>query len=121
MIRRILIVVLVAWIGIAPAIANACAARCQMSAASTHGGSDEQSQSDAGGVPDCHGTNDHEQEPKMPDGGSMVIACFVAASAAISAFTVPVMKIDIASMQHASVLLPPLSFETSAPTKPPQA
>ena len=121
MFRRILIVVLVAWIGIAPAIANACAARCQMSSATTHDVSDEPSHSNVSSVPDCHGTNDHEQDPKMPDGGAMVIACFVAASTAISAFTVPVMTIDIASMQHASVLLPPVSFETSAPTKPPQA
>ena len=121
MIRRILIAVLVAWIGIAPAIANSCAAGCPMSSASTNSVRDEQLQSDVSAARDCHGQKDHQQDTKMPDGTSMVVACFVAASTAISGFSVPVLTIDIVSVQHASVLLPPLSFETSAPTKPPQA
>lgn len=118
MIRRFLIAALIAWIGIAPAIAHSCAAGCQMSSASMHMSDDLQPQSDA---PDCHGQKDHQQDTKMPDGGAMVVACLVAASAASSAFSVPVVMIEIASVQHASVLVPPLSFETSAPRKPPKA
>ena len=120
MVRRLLIVLLVAWIGIAPAIANSCAAGCQMSGASMHSDHDSQPHSDASSAPDCHGQDGH-QDKKAPDGSSMVVACFVAASAAIPAISFPLLHIEIAAVQHASVLLPPLTFETSAPIKPPQA
>ena len=120
MVRRLLIVLLVAWIGIAPAIANSCAADCQMSGAAMHGGDISQPHSDVSGSPDCHGQNDH-QDTKVPDGGAMVTACFVAAASAIPAISFALLKVDIASVQHAFVLLPPLTFETSAPIKPPQA
>ena len=120
MVRRLLIVLLVAWIGIAPAIANSCAAGCQMSGVAMHGGDNSQPHSDVSGTPDCHGQNDH-QDTKVPDGGAMVVACFVAAATAIPAISFPVLNIEIASVRHPLVLLPPLTFETSAPIKPPQA
>ena len=121
MFRCVISALLAACIGIAPAIANSCASACQMGAASMQHVSEGKSHSDATHAPDCHGQKDRQQEKKMPDGGLMVVACFVAASAAISAVSVPVLTIEIAPVQHATVLLPPLSFETSAPTKPPQA
>ena len=76
----------------------------------------------AGGkVPDCHGDTDHVPDTKkVPDGASMVVACFVAATAGIPNLSAPFVTIPVRSAQPRSVLLPALSFETSAPHKPPR-
>ena len=116
---RILLTILLAWTAIAPAIANSCAAGCQIGAASERHLADERSE--ASGVPDCHGAGNQHEDTEIPDGGSMAVACFVASAASIPCFFSTVATIDIASEHHVLVLLPPLSFETSAPTKPPQA
>jgi hypothetical protein len=121
--RRILLSFLLAWLGIAPAVASSCVAECQMSGDSAHA-ADHKTQPDVSGVPDCHGkAGQHEQNQnkQMPDGSSMAVACFVAAAVAIPTVAVPSVTIDLISEQRFAVLLPPLSFETSAPIKPPQA
>ena len=119
MIRRIVLTLLLAWIGLAPAIANSCAAECEMGRAAMH----KEATSELAGVkvPDCHGNKDHAPDTKkMPDGASMVVACFVAATAGIPNLSAPFVTTPVRSAQPRSVLLPPLSFETSAPHKPPR-
>jgi hypothetical protein len=120
-IRRILMTFLLAWLGIAPAVASSCASECQMSGGGSAHFASHEMQPDASDAPDCHGKGDHEQNKKMPDGSSMAVACFVAAAVAIPTVAVPLVIIDLVSEQRLAVLLPPLSFETSAPIKPPQA
>lgn len=120
-IKRILSVLLVAWIAIAPAIANSCAAGCDTGAASMHHPANESVDRNASDVPDCHGDANQRDNSNMPEGGSMVVACFVASAASLPSSSISVVKIEVASEQRSSVLLPPLSFQTSAPARPPQA
>lgn len=124
MIKRILSVLLLAWMAIAPAVANSCAAGCETSAtASSHQGTGVGASSDSSDASDCHGGGaTHESdESNMPDGGSMEVACLVASAASLPSASISLHKIEAVSEQHSAVLLPSLSFHTSAPARPPQA
>lgn len=135
MIKRILLTLLLAWLAVAPAIAGSCVAGCETrGAASTHHVVDQ----DGGGAQshrDCHGlTNlgstdsgstdagstggDDSQTPQ--EGWSMAVACFVASAASVPCSYTPLVSIDVGPGPESLVLLPPISFETSPPNKPPQ-
>ena len=122
MIKRLLVALLLAWTAIAPAIANSCAAGCETVAGSTHrsthGHADD---SEASNVPDCHGTANERGDSNVPDDGSMEIACLIASAASLPSSSVSLAQIDLPSEPRSAVLLPPLSFQTSGPTRPPQA
>ncbi|HEY0941965.1 MAG TPA: hypothetical protein VGE08_17870 [Steroidobacter sp.] len=116
MIKRILVAVFLAWMAIAPAIANSCATGCETGASSAHhhapgGPADAHSQD----VPDC------PDDSNSPDRSSMEVACLVAGAASLPSSSLSLARIERVSEQHAAVLLPPLSFQTSAPARPPQA
>lgn len=117
--RRFFLTLFLAWIGLAPAIANSCATECEMGRTAMH----KVATGEFAGtkVPDCHGDrNDAPDTKKMPESASMVVGCFVAATAGIPNLSTQFVMIPLRSAQPRSVLLPPLSFETSAPHKPPR-
>jgi hypothetical protein len=121
-IKRLLLALLLAWTAIAPAIANSCAAGCESVAGSmhrsTHG---HAADNEASNVPDCHGTANERGDSNVPDDGSMEIACLIASAASLPSSSVSLAQIDLPSESRSAVLLPPLSFQTSGPTRPPQA
>lgn len=86
-----------------------------------HHAADEGVETNGPDVPDCHGAANEREDSTMPDGGSMKVACFVASAASLPSSSISVVKIDLASEQHSFVPLPRISFQTSAPTRPPQA
>ena len=120
-IRRILMTLLLAWIGVAPAIAQSCAAECGMGDAIRQQAVAADQGHTHDGVPSCHGDQEPAPDSKVPDGASMAVACLVAATAAIPTIVVPMVASPRHTEQNSFVLLPPFSFETSAPNKPPQA
>ncbi len=121
MIKRILLAFLLAWMAIAPAIASSCAVGCEAGADSMHQATDERAHTDASDVPDCHGPANAGEDQNMPGSGSMAVACFVASAVSLPSSSISLVKIDVISVQHSFVPLPPLSFQTSAPARPPQA
>jgi hypothetical protein len=123
--KRLLLTLLLAWLAIAPAIANSCATGCEtMSASSAHhlasAGADLGQGSD---VPDCHDASNGNgsDDTKMPDAGSMAAACFVAGAVSVPAASFAGIAIDVDSEYRSFVLLPSASFQTAPPNKPPQA
>jgi hypothetical protein len=118
-IKRILLALFLGWTAIAPAIASSCAAGCGISAGAMH--HDMEHAPDASDLPDCHGDANDRDGSTMPGGDSMAAACFVAAAATLPSASLSVLNLDAPSAQRSCVLLPPLSFETSAPDEPPRA
>jgi hypothetical protein len=123
--KRLLLILLLAWLAIAPAIANSCAAGCgTMSPPSAHQLAGEAADLGQGaGIPDCHDASNSKgpDDSKMPDGGSMAAACFVAGAVSLPAASFSGIAIDVDSEHRSFVLLPSVSFQTSPPIKPPQA
>jgi hypothetical protein len=121
--QRILLSLLLAWLAIAPAIANSCAAECGSGARSAHYGAELLMEVEQSGLPDCHGRqgSDEPADTQLPDGGSMAAACFVAGAVSMPSSFVPGLKIDMDTERYSAVLVPAASFETCPPIKPPQA
>jgi hypothetical protein len=119
-IKRILLSFLLAWLAIAPAIASACVAECETMTARMHADSHGPAGADESDVVDCHGTSGEQKESKIPDSGSMTVACFVAGAVSIPSSVLSALEMDLSTEMQARVLLPPLSFETSPLNKPPQ-
>jgi hypothetical protein len=123
--KRLLLTLLLAWLAIAPAIANSCATDCEsMSAPSAHHAPGEDADLGQGaGIPDCHDASNSNgpDDSKMPDGGSMAAACLVAAAVSVPTSSFSGIAIDVDSEHGSFVLLPSVSFQTSPPNKPPQA
>ena len=116
MIKRLLLALLLAWTAIAPAIANSCAAGCETVEGSMH----RSTHGHAANVSDCHGNANERGDSNVPDDGSMEIACLIASAASLPSSSVSLAQIDLPSEPRSAVLLPPLSFQTSGPTRPPQ-
>ena len=121
MLQRILVAILLAWVSIAPAIANACAAGCETGESSMHQASGGTPDAHASGVPDCHGVGDERDTSNPPDDSAMEAACLVASAASLPSAAVVLDRIELMSLQTAAVLLPAVSFHTSAPVRPPQS
>jgi hypothetical protein len=119
-IKRFLLALLLAWTAIAPAIASSCAAGCESDAGSMHH-SNDRSPTDEAGIPDCHGAENDHDDSNTSQNGAMELACLVASAASLPSSSIAQLEIHFSSEQRASVLLPPLSFQTSAPPRPPQA
>ncbi len=121
MIKRILLALLLAWTAIAPAIASSCAAGCEARTGSMQHHAHEQPDTTSPDVPDCHGIVNEQPDSNTPEGGTMELACLVASIASIPSAALPLVKVDLASEPRSVVLLPAVSFHTSAPPRPPQA
>lgn len=120
-IKRLLFALFFAWIAIAPAIASSCAAGCETGPVPMQDVVHDHEVADASGLPYCQGNTDEPDDSGLPDGSSMVIACFVAGAVSLPPLSISVVKVGLTSEQGSVVLLPPHSFHTSAPSKPPQA
>jgi hypothetical protein len=125
--KRILLTLLLAWVAIAPAFANACAADCESrNMAASLDQPPEADHSDAASldVPDCHGTPIDDGEPADPHGpgnASMVASCYFAAAASMSGPASLCLIVDVVVQRSTSVLLSPTPIIPAPPEKPPQA
>lgn len=122
--KRILISLLLAWVAVAPGIASACAAGCEMD---THidmaSHVDNDTRTPAPDVWDCHGSQAGQDVPgplDVPDIGAMAAACMVAAAVLMPSVLVTPLHFEPAGEHASAVLLPQSSIRSAPPDKPPQ-
>lgn len=118
--RRILLSLLLAWVTLAPVLANACAVRCEM-----HPQTMQQEHQDAAAEVgmDCHGSDasqDGGESPDQPD-GMMAAGCLLAATASVTSPVLAVWNDERASEHPTSLSLLPPSVSSAPPDKPPRA
>lgn len=114
---RVLLLLLLAWVAIAPALASACAAGCEMGAA------EHSDHNPAVSGMDCHGsqTSADAPGPLDPPDSAMAAGCLVAATASIAAPVIATDSIWLRPEHPLSIPVLPSSRSPAPPDKPPRA
>lgn len=116
--NRILLSLLLAWVAIAPALANACAVGCEM-----HSDMKQQQHQNAASDMDCHGSDTGDKGSGSSDhmNGMMAAGCLLAAAASVPTAATLVWNGQRATEHPTSLFLVPPSISTAPPDKPPRA
>ena len=116
--RRVLLSLLLAWVALAPVLANACAVGCAM-----HSEPMQQQQQDASDGMDCHGSDTRNEGSGSSDtaNGMMAAGCLLASTASAPASAVELVNAEPMSEQPTSYSLLPSSISSAPPDKPPRA
>lgn len=118
--RRMLLSLLLAWVALAPVLANACAVECQM-----HSDTVQQQDENGAAEMDCHGSvsgEDNSGSSGSSDhlNGMMAAGCLLAATASVPSPTVVLLNAERASGYPTTLFLLPPSISSSPPDKPPR-
>ncbi|MBB6094987.1 hypothetical protein HNQ60_003874 [Povalibacter uvarum] len=115
--RRVLLSLLLAWVALAPVVANACAVQCEM-----HPGAMQHQQEARDGM-DCHGSEapDEGSGSSGTFNGMMAAGCFLAATASVPSSIVVLSNVEPVSERPTSLFLLPSSVSSAPPDKPPRA
>lgn len=116
--RRVLLSLLLAWVALAPVLANACAAECEMHSETVQP-QDENGAADM----DCHGSANGENNSGSSDhlNGMMAAGCLLAATTSVPNPAVVLVNAERVSCYPTTLFLLPPSASSSPPDKPPRA
>lgn len=115
--RRVLVSLLLAWVTLAPMVANACAVQCEM-----HSEAMQQHLHAVDGM-DCHGSDNHDEGSRSTGthNGMMAAGCLLAAAASMPSPVVVLLNAEPVSEHPLSLFLLPSSVSSAPPDKPPRA
>lgn len=116
--KRFVLSLLLAWVAVAPVLANACAVRCEMRSDAM-----QQQHQDAASDMDCHGSDGNKEGSGSSDhlGGFMAAGCLLAAAASAPTPAIVLWNAESAAEHPDSLFLVPPSVTSAPPDKPPRA